>query len=44
VKDVNFGENVNLIHIGLVSTVMAVLSDTALSPLHEAGVTCIASY
>ncbi len=42
-KDVNFGEDASLIHVGAGPTVMALLRDAALSLLHLAGVTRIAS-
>jgi hypothetical protein len=42
-KDVNFGEDASLIHVGQGPTVMALLRDAALSLLHQAGVQRIAS-
>jgi predicted transposase YbfD/YdcC len=42
-KDVNFGEDASLIHVGQGPTVMALLRDAALTLLHQAGVTRIAS-
>lgn len=42
-KDVNFGEDASLIHTGSGPTVMALLRDAALSLLHQAGVTRVAS-
>jgi predicted transposase YbfD/YdcC len=42
-KDVNFGEDASLIHVGQGPTVMALLRDAALSLLHQAGVRRIAS-
>jgi predicted transposase YbfD/YdcC len=42
-KDVNFGEDASLIHVGQGPMVMALLRDAALSLLHRAGVRRIAS-
>jgi predicted transposase YbfD/YdcC len=42
-KDVNFGEDASLIHVGAGPTVMALLRDAALSLLHQAGIRRIAS-
>lgn len=42
-QDVNFGEDASLIHAGSGPTVMALLRDAALSLLHHAGVTRVAS-
>jgi predicted transposase YbfD/YdcC len=42
-KDVNFGEDASLIHVGQGPTVMALLRDAALSLLHQAGIRRIAS-
>jgi predicted transposase YbfD/YdcC len=42
-KDINFGEDASLIHVGQGPTVMALLRDAALSLLHRAGVKQIAS-
>jgi predicted transposase YbfD/YdcC len=42
-KDVNFGEDASLIHVGAGPTVMALLRDAALSLLHQAGVRRIAA-
>ena len=42
-KDVNFGEDASLIHVGAGPTVMALLRDAALSLLHQAGGTRVAS-
>lgn len=42
-KDVNFGEDASLIHVGAGPTVMALLRDAALNLLHQAGIRCIAS-
>lgn len=42
-KDVNFGEDASLIHVGQGPTVMAVLRDAAVSLLHHAGVQRVAS-
>lgn len=42
-KDINFGEDASLIHLGAGPTVMAMLRDAALSVLHLAGITRIAS-
>ncbi len=41
-KDVNFGEDASLIHIGQGPTVMALLRDAALTLLHAAGIRRIA--
>jgi len=42
-KDVTFGEDASLVHVGAGPTVMALLRDAALSLLHGAGVRQIAS-
>lgn len=42
-KDVNFGEDASLVHVGQGPTVMALLRDAALTLLHHAGVRRIAS-
>lgn len=42
-KDVNFGEDASLIHVGQGPTVMALLRDAALSLLHHAGIRRIAA-
>jgi predicted transposase YbfD/YdcC len=42
-KDVNFGEDASLIHVGAGPTIMALLRDAALNLLHSAGVRRIAS-
>lgn len=42
-KDVNFGEDASLIHVGQGPTVMALLRDAAVSLLHQAGIHRIAS-
>jgi len=42
-KDVNFGEDASLIHVGSGPTVMALLRDAALSLLHRAGIRRIAA-
>lgn len=42
-KDVNFGEDASLIHVGAGPTVMALLRDAALNLLHLAGVRHVAS-
>jgi hypothetical protein len=42
-KDVTFGEDASLIHVGAGPTVMALLRDAALNLLHHAGVQRIAS-
>jgi predicted transposase YbfD/YdcC len=42
-KDVNFGEDASLIHVGQGPTVMALLRDAAVSLLHRAGVRRIAA-
>lgn len=42
-KDVNFGEDASLIHVGAGPTVMALLRDAALSLLHRAGVRRVAA-
>ena len=42
-KDVNFGEDASLIHVGEGPTVMALLRDAAVSLLHRAGIRRIAS-
>jgi predicted transposase YbfD/YdcC len=42
-KDINFGEDASLIHVGAGPTVMALLRDAALTLLHQAGVRRIAS-
>lgn len=42
-KDVNFGEDASLIHVGQGPTVMALLRDAALNLLHRAGCRRIAS-
>jgi predicted transposase YbfD/YdcC len=42
-KDVNFGEDASLIHVGQGPTVMALLRDSALSLLHQTGVRRLAS-
>lgn len=42
-KDVNFGEDASLIHVGQGPTVMALLRDAAVSLLHHAGVRRIAA-
>ena len=42
-KDVNFGEDASLIHVGQGPTVMAVLRDAAVSLLHRAGVRQVAA-
>ena len=42
-KDVNFGEDASLIHVGAGPTVLALLRDAAVGLLHRAGVTRIAS-
>jgi predicted transposase YbfD/YdcC len=42
-KDVNFGEDASLIHVGQGPTVMALLRDAALSLLHRAGLHRIAA-
>jgi predicted transposase YbfD/YdcC len=42
-KDVNFGEDASLIHVGQGPTVMALLRDAAVSLLHHAGIRHIAS-
>jgi predicted transposase YbfD/YdcC len=42
-KDVNFGEDASLIHVGQGPTVMALLRDAALTLLHHAGVRRIAA-
>jgi predicted transposase YbfD/YdcC len=42
-KDVTFGEDASLIHVGAGPTVMALLRDAAVSLLHRAGVTQVAS-
>ena len=42
-KDVNLGEDASLIHAGAGPTVLALLRDAALSLLHRAGITRIAS-
>ena len=43
-KDVNFGEDASLIHVGQGPTVMALLRDAAISLLHRAGVRRVASH
>jgi predicted transposase YbfD/YdcC len=43
-KDVNFGEDASLIHVGQGPTVMALLRDAALNLLHQAGFRRIASH
>ena len=43
VKDVAFGEDRSLIHVGQGPTVMALVRDTAISLLHRVGVTSIAA-
>ena len=42
-KDVNFGEDASLIHVGAGPTVMALLRDAAVSLLHRAGVQRVAA-
>lgn len=42
-KDVNFGEDASLIHVGTGPTVMASLRDAALNLLHQSGVRRIAA-
>jgi predicted transposase YbfD/YdcC len=42
-KDVNFGEDASLIHVGAGPTVMALLRDAAVSLLHQAGVRRVAA-
>lgn len=42
-KDVNFGEDASLIHVGQGPTIMALLRDAAVSLLHRAGVRRVAS-
>jgi predicted transposase YbfD/YdcC len=42
-KDVNFGEDASLIHVGQGPTIMALLRDAAVSLLHGAGVRRVAS-
>jgi predicted transposase YbfD/YdcC len=42
-KDVNFGEDASLIHVGAGPTVMALLRDAALNLLHQTGVRRIAA-
>ena len=42
-KDVTFGEDASLIHVGAGPTVMALLRDAALNLLHQAGVRRLAS-
>ena len=42
-KDVNFGEDASLIHVGQGPTVMALLRDAAISLLHGAGVRQVAA-
>lgn len=42
-KDVNFGEDASLVHVGQGPMVMALLRDAALSLLHRAGIRRIAS-
>jgi hypothetical protein len=42
-KDVTFGEDASLIHVGQGPIVMALLRDAAVSLLHHAGVTRVAS-
>jgi predicted transposase YbfD/YdcC len=42
-KDVTFGEDASLIHVGQGPTVMALLRDAAVNLLHRAGVTRVAS-
>jgi predicted transposase YbfD/YdcC len=42
-KDVNFGEDASLIHVGQGPTVMALLRDAALNLLHRAGIRRIAA-
>ncbi len=42
-KDVNFGEDASLIHVGQGPTVMALLRDAALSLLHGAGIRRVAA-
>lgn len=42
-KDVHFGEDASLIHVGAGPTIMALLRDAALSLLHRAGVRRVAS-
>src|SRR5262249_25591535 len=43
-KDVNFGEDASLIHVGQGPTVMALLRDAALTLLHAAGIRRIAPH
>jgi predicted transposase YbfD/YdcC len=42
-KDVNFGEDASLVHVGAGPTVMALLRDAAVSLLHRAGVRQVAA-
>lgn len=42
-KDVNFGEDASLIHVGEGPTVMALLRDAAVSLLHQAGIHRVAA-
>ena len=42
-KDVNFGEDASLIHVGQGPTVVALLRDAAINLLHQAGIRRIAT-